>query len=103
MGDRSMTDQGFLPNSALAGKGETPMSKETQQHDITKRRVVYHMPGVDAVTIRQDVRYLTTDADVLTMDIYYPPEAESGARIPAVVIVAGYPDLGFEAKVGCKF
>jgi acetyl esterase/lipase len=37
------------------------------------------------------------------MDVYYPREATSGVRIPAVVIVGGYPDSGFEAFVGCKF
>jgi acetyl esterase/lipase len=37
------------------------------------------------------------------MDIYYPPDTKRGSRIPAVVFVAGFPDAGFEAKVGCKF
>jgi acetyl esterase/lipase len=37
------------------------------------------------------------------MDIYYPPEARSGAQVPAVIVVAGYPDPGFEKIVGCKF
>ena len=37
------------------------------------------------------------------MDMYYPPDSKSGARIPAVVVVAGFPDVGYEAKVGCKF
>jgi hypothetical protein len=79
------------------------MSQETRQDDITKKTVVYQIPGVDAVTVRRDVEYRATDAGVLTMDIYYPPDSKPGARIPAVVVVAGYPDLGFEAKVGCKF
>jgi hypothetical protein len=78
------------------------MSQETQRHDITKKRVVYQMPGVEAVTIRRDVEYRVTDADVLTMDIYYPPEAKSGARTPAVVFVLGYSDLGFQKMLGCK-
>ena len=37
-----------------------------------------------------------------TMDYYYPPGATS-ARTPAVIIVAGYPDAGFEKMVGCSF
>ncbi len=79
------------------------MSEETRQNDISKKKVVYEMPGMDAVTIRRDVEYQETDAGALTMDIYYPPDWKSGAQTPAVVIVTGYPDLGFAAKVGCKF
>jgi acetyl esterase/lipase len=65
--------------------------------------VVYSIPGMNGVEVRRDVEYGTTDACVLTMDIYYPHDSKSGARRPAVVVVAGYPDTGFEAHVGCKF
>jgi hypothetical protein len=79
------------------------MSQETQPNDIAKKTVVYQIAGVEAVTIRRDVEYCATESGVLTMDLYYPPDSQSGARIPAVVVVTGYPDLGFEARVGCKF
>lgn len=78
------------------------MSQETQRHEITKKRVVYQIPGAGAVTIRRDVEYRTTDAATLTMDLYYPPDSKSGARIPAVVFVSGYPDPGIQAMLGCK-
>lgn len=78
------------------------MSQETQRHDITKKRVVYQIHGMDAVTIRRDVEYRVTDAGVLTMDLYHPPDSKSEARIPAVVFVSGYPDPGFQKMVGCK-
>jgi hypothetical protein len=79
------------------------MTEETRQNDISKKKVVYQIPGMDAVTIRRDVQYRETDTGTLTMDIYYPSGWKSGAQVPAVVIVTGYPDLGFEAVVGCKF
>jgi hypothetical protein len=79
------------------------MSQDIQQDHISKKEVVYRIPGMDAVNVRRDVEYRATDAGALTMDIYYPPGFESGARIPAVVVVAGYPDLGFETQLGCKF
>ncbi|MEW6735861.1 MAG: alpha/beta hydrolase [Acidobacteriota bacterium] len=78
------------------------MSQETQRHEITKKRVVYQIDGMDMVTIRQDVEYQVTDAGVLTMDLYYPPASKSEARIPAVVFVNGYPDPGLEKLLGCK-
>jgi hypothetical protein len=78
------------------------MSQETQQDDITKKTVVFQIPGVDAVTIQRDVPYRETDADTLTLDIYYPPDSNSGARTSAVIFVTGYPDVGFRAQFGCK-
>jgi hypothetical protein len=78
------------------------MSQETQRHDITKKRVVYQISG-DAPTLRRDVEYRVTDASILTMDLYSPPEAKSGARTPAVIFVVGYSDLGAQAILGCKF
>jgi hypothetical protein len=79
------------------------MSREPEPDHISKKRVLYRMPGVEGVTVRRDVEYGATDAGALTMDIYYPPEMKSEARIPAVVVVAGFPDPGFEKIVGCKF
>ena len=78
------------------------MSQELEQTHITKKRVVYDIPGTDAVTVHRDVEYSETDAQSLTMDIYYPPDWKSGTRIPAVVFVTGYSDVGFKKMLGCR-
>src|ERR1700737_2532979 len=67
------------------------------QDPISKKRVLYDLPGVDAVTLRPDVEFRAG----LTMDVCYPPDAK--IRMPAVVIVAGFPDGGFQSRVGCRF
>ncbi len=74
----------------------------TQRNEITRKPVVYKMPGMDAVTIRRDLPYRTDAAGTLTMDLYSPPEAQAGAKLPAVIFVSGYPDPGVEAMLGCK-
>src|SRR5215210_3804418 len=79
------------------------MSQDTQAEHISRKAVVYRIPGMEAVTVRRDVAYQVSDAGALTMDIYYPPAAQSGARLPAVVVVAGYSDVGFQQVVGCEF
>jgi hypothetical protein len=79
------------------------MSQDTNLDHISKKVVVYRIPGMENVTVRRDVEYRANDARALTMDIYYPPDTQREARIPVVVVVAGYPDLGFEAKLGCQF
>lgn len=79
------------------------MNEDVQKDHISKKTVVYEMPGTDGVTVHKDVEYGVVNDDALTMDIYYPPDYQCGARVPAVVIVTGYPDSGFHSVLGCKF
>ncbi|HET9532513.1 MAG TPA: hypothetical protein VFQ92_19310 [Blastocatellia bacterium] len=78
------------------------MTQEKQEPDITKRKVVFQLPNMDAVSIRRDVDYQSPGSDLLTMDIYYPPDSMRGDLSPAVVFVLGYSDLGFQRMLGCK-
>jgi|GEM_PF-3393256 len=48
------------------------MSRETQRHEITKKRVLYQLPGMDHVTIRRDVEYLVTNESTLALDNLLP-------------------------------
>jgi len=79
------------------------MSQDSQAEIITKARVVYTLPGVDAVTVRRDEAYRVADGTPLTMDLYYPPGSPSGDRAPAVIFVTGYSDLGAKARLGRTF
>ncbi len=79
------------------------MSQDSQQDHISKKVVVYRLPGADDVKVRRGVEYLADDAGARALDIYRPPDFEGGARLPAVVIVAGYPDQGFQRVVGRRF
>ena len=78
------------------------MSQKTQRNEITKKRVVYHLPAADAVRVDRGVEYRTTDAGVLTMDVYFPLDWKKEARRPVVIFVAGYSDVGFQRILGCK-
>ena len=73
------------------------------QNPVTKQRLVYDMPGTRDVVLRRDVEFRAADGGVLAMDLYSPPDSRSDARTPAVVIVAGFPDVGFQARLGCRF
>jgi hypothetical protein len=78
------------------------MSQDSQQQQISKKRVVYTMPGVDTVRVRRDEAYRATDAGTHTIDLYYPPDSTNGMRTPAVVFVTGFSDLGAQKMIGCK-
>ena len=85
------------------------MNQEAQQ-DITRKTVVYNMPGLESVTVRRDVTYKANESGALTMDVYYPGASQGGSanesgvesRLPAVVFVLGYSDVGFQRVLGCR-
>jgi hypothetical protein len=79
------------------------MSDERPQEHISKKRAVYAVPGMERAPVRRDVVYRTTDAGPLTMDIYHPAEAAAGSRLPVVVFIAGYSDVGCEKVFGVRF
>jgi dienelactone hydrolase len=77
--------------------------EEMAPTELAKLRVRYSIPGMEAVTVRRDLPYRTTEAGSLTFDVYYPAGAEPGERRPAVLIVCGYSDAGFPNVFGCSF
>jgi hypothetical protein len=79
------------------------MSEDTQRQQMSKKRVVYSIPGMDRVAVRRDEAYRSTDAGVLTMDLYYPPDSTAAAGAPAVIFVTGFSDVGAEQMIGSKF
>lgn len=78
------------------------MDNESSQNDITKKAVVYTLPGMDAVEVRKDIDYQRSGECPLTFDLYSAAGSLSGAPKPAVVLVSGYPDPGYEKVLGCK-
>lgn len=70
--------------------------------EIAAKPVVYQIPGMDEVTVQRDIAYDSSNA-ALSMDLYRPPDAKAATRLPAVVFVMGYSDLGAEKMFGCKF
>ena len=79
------------------------MSQDTQRDQVSKKRVVYTMPAMEAVPVRRDEPYRVTDGGPLMMDLYYPPDSKAGARTPAVILVTGFSDLGAEKMLGSRF
>jgi acetyl esterase/lipase len=70
------------------------MSEQTDREailrEIAKKRVRYELPGMAALPVRRDIRYLATSGHALPMDIYYPRNLDR--RPPVVVVAFGYPD-----------
>lgn len=69
------------------------------RHEVTTRPVLYRIAGMDAVRSRAG-QFPGADGEALPLRIYEPASPASDA---IVAIVAGYPDPGFEARLGCPF
>lgn len=78
------------------------MSREPQRAPITQKTIAYHTPTMNEVTVDRDLIFDETDTHALTMDIYYPPKKQEQAPLPAVILVTGFPDPGFQARMGCR-
>ena len=65
------------------------------RHEVTTRRVLYEIPGMQSVPVRED-SFTGADGQPLPMQAY-------GERGPIVVMLNGYPDAGVAKHVGCKF
>lgn len=58
---------------------------------LLRAPIVHPAPAADAVAVRRDVIFDRTAVGALRLDLY-TPAAAGGAGLPAVLIVAGYPD-----------
>src|SRR5438309_3031104 len=79
------------------------MSQDAQREHMSKKRVVYAMPGMEGVTVRRDEPYRMTDSGALAMDVYYPPDSKAGTPTPVVIFVTGFSDLGAKKMLGSRF
>jgi acetyl esterase/lipase len=62
-----------------------------EQDDIYRKRVVYEVPGMEAVEVRRDLVYGQAEDGELRMDVYLPPGLKTDERRPAVILVHGGP------------
>ncbi len=79
------------------------MSQDRPEDPISRKRAVYRLPGMETVAVVRDLPFRETEAGLRTMDLYGSPGVRPATPLPAVVIVAGYPDPGVERFLGCKF
>lgn len=57
---------------------------------LYEERVVYVIPGMNTVKVREDLVYRELDGgEELKLDIYYPPDYQPGTPLPAVILVHG--------------
>lgn len=78
-------------------------AQNTQSKQREKGAVVYDLPGMNNVVVKKDIPYQDIAGSTLKMDIYYPPDFNFQRKIPAVIIVLGYPDVAGKKLLGSEF
>jgi acetyl esterase/lipase len=69
----------------------------SERHSITRRRIV--APQHSGKIQRHAFVYAADEGSSLAAAVYRP--AHSERALPVIVIVTGYPDPGYEARMGC--
>ena len=72
------------------------MSDKPARHPITLKRIIRNLEAMARIEVTRDVTY---HGD-LKLDVYHPRRDELP---PAVVITAGYADVGVPMTLGCNF
>ena len=71
------------------------MSEQTEREamlrEIAKKRVVYMLPGMEALPVRRDLTFRSTSGAELLMDVYYP-SLSPDQPVPLVLMPMAYPD-----------
>jgi hypothetical protein len=65
--------------------------------------LVYRIAGMETVSVRRDVVYREGARGPRGFDVYTPRDVGAGSRLPAVIFVIGYSDLGAVPRFGCTF
>ena len=77
------------------------------QNNQSKQResgaVVFELPRMDDLIIKKAIAFQDIAGSTLKMDIYYPPDFDFQRKIPAVIMVLGYPDMAGKKLIGSEF
>jgi dienelactone hydrolase len=85
----------------LCTSGTQAQNTQTRQRE--QGAVVFDLPGMEDVIIRKDIPYQDNSGSPLKMDVYYPPDFNFLRKIPAIIIVLGYPDIAGKKLLGSEF
>ncbi len=77
-----------LAPAALLAQAAPPASP----HEVTAQNLVYQLPGMDKVQVRENLAYKKTETGELALDVYYPVDYREGTPRPAVVFINGVGD-----------
>jgi hypothetical protein len=79
------------------------MSQDAPYRHLSEIPMVYPAPEPDQIVLASGIEYRRTETGPLTLDVYAPARRAPAVALPAIVLVAGFSDLGYETVTGCRF
>jgi hypothetical protein len=79
------------------------MSHDPPRRHMREIPMVYPQPDADQVVTQAGIEYAQDASDPLTLDVYLPARRAAAVALPAIVLVAGYSDVGYAPLLGCRF
>jgi len=79
------------------------MSEDPPRRHLREIPIIYPAPEADQVAVTADVEYTQAENGPLTLDVYSPARRAPSVALPAIVLVAGYSDAGYDKQLGCRF
>ena len=79
------------------------MSQDPPFRHLSEIPWVYPLPEAGQVDTQAGIEYAQTASGPLTIDLYAPARRAPSVALPAIVMVAGYSDVGYETITGCRF
>jgi hypothetical protein len=79
------------------------MSDDPPRRHLREIPIIYPAPEPDQVAVTTGIEYAQTEMGPLTLDLYAPARRAPAVALPAVVLVAGFSDAGYEKLLGCRF
>jgi acetyl esterase/lipase len=76
---------------AVFGLASLAAAAASTDDDITKKRILYSVPGMDRVNVQRGLQYTAADKTTLPMDVYAPAGLGAQERRPAVIFIHGGP------------
>jgi len=79
------------------------MSEDPPRRHLREIPLIYPAPEPDQVTVTAGIVYTQSETGPLTLDVYAPARRAPSVALPAIVLVAGFSDAGYEKLLGCRF
>src|SRR5687767_15050599 len=89
-----------LPAAFVFSRTTGGRMSEQKRHHMREIPMIYPAPDADQVVVQAGVEYARTDEGPLTLDVYTPARRTPSVALPAIVLVAGYSDIGYETTLG---
>jgi tetratricopeptide (TPR) repeat protein len=88
----------LICTSIVPVAGQQPAGNAQPQNPLLQP-IVMRLPEMERAGVQRDITYKAVNGASLKLDVYYPPDVKTGARLPVVIFINGVGDPPNALKV----